>query len=198
MSTEKNNVSQKRFVQLARLEEKIFHTADLANLWDIRNQNTLYTTLKRYVKSGLLFRIRKGMYSLIPLEDLDPMLLGIKTIHSYAYISTETVLFGEGIINQRPGSITIVSSHSKKFEVYNNNNYTSRQLNDRYLFNSEGVKKQGSILVASIERASADLLYFNPKVYFDSPELVNWTRVNEIQECLGYKIHTRGKAHDPA
>ena len=102
--TEKNNVSQNRFVHLARLGDIIFHASDLANLWDIRNPNTLYTTLKRYVKSGLIFRIRKGMYSLIPLDELDPILLGIKTIHSYAYISTETVLFDEGIINQRPGS----------------------------------------------------------------------------------------------
>ncbi|GAH82192.1 unnamed protein product [marine sediment metagenome] len=172
MGTEKTNVSQRRFVQLARLGEIIFHTTDLANLWDIRNPNTLYTTLKRYVKSGLIFRIRKGMYSLIPLEELDPILLGVKTIHRYAYISTETVLFGEGIINQRPGSITIVSSHSMKFQVYDNY-YISRQLNDRYLFNSEGIKKRGQILTASVERATADLLYFNPKTYFDTTELIN-------------------------
>ncbi len=198
MCTEKSNVPQKRFVQLARLREVIFHTTDLANLWDIRNPNTLYTTLKRYVKSGLIFRIRKGMYSLIPLEELDPLLLGVKTIHSYAYISTETILFGEGIINQRPGSITIVSSHSMKFQVYDNY-YISRQLNDRYLFNSEGIEKRGQILTASVERSAADLLYFNPKTYFDTPKLINWDRVNEIQECLGYKKEsTRGIPYGPA
>jgi predicted transcriptional regulator of viral defense system len=197
MSTEKTNISQNRFVYLARLGEIIFHAADLANLWDIRNPNTLYTTLKRYVKSGLLFRIRQGMYSLNPPEKLDPILTGIKTIHSYAYISTETVLFNEGIINQRPGSITMVSSHSMKFEVCNNN-YTSRQLNDRYLFNSEGVEKQGSIMTATVERAAADLLYFNPKTYFDSPELINWNRVNGIQKCVGYRSSTRGNVHGPA
>ncbi len=197
MCTEKTNISQKRFVHLARLGEIIFHAADLANLWDIRNPNTLYTTLKRYVKSDLLFRIRNGMYSIIPLENLDPMLLGIKAIHSYAYISTETVLFNEGIINQRPGSITIISSYSKKFEILINK-YTSRQLNDRYLFNSDGVEKQGAIQFATVERAAADLLYFNPKTYFDSPELINWNRVNEIQKCLGYKSLRRGDANGPS
>lgn len=187
MCTERINRTQKRFVQIARLGETIFHTTDLANLWDIRNPNTLYTTLKRYVKSGLIFRVQKGMYSLIPVDELDPILLGIKTVHKYAYISTETVLFREGIINQKPGSITIVSSLSMKFQVYKNL-YISRQLKDRYLFNPEGIIKQGRVLTASVERAAVDLLYFNPKTYFDAAELINWERVNEIQKNVGYKM----------
>jgi predicted transcriptional regulator of viral defense system len=187
MCTEKQNVSQKRFVQIARLGEVIFHASDLANLWGIREPNTLYTTLKRYVKSGLIFRIQKGMYSLIPVDELDPILLGIKTVHKYAYISTETVLFREGIINQKPESITIVSSLSMKFKI-SNSFYISRQLNERYLFNSEGIMKQGRVLTASVERAAADLLYFNPKTYFDAAKLINWKRVKEIQKNVGYKI----------
>jgi len=193
MSTGKMNVTYNRFAYLARMGEIVFHAADLANLWDIRNPNTLYTTLKRYVQSGLLFRIRKGMYSIISLEKLDPILIGIKTIHSYAYISTETVLFTKGIINQRPGSITIVSAHSIKFEVLFNN-YISRQLNDRFLFNPAGIIKESKILTASVERAVADLLYFNPKTYFDSPEQIDWYKVTEIQKCLGYKELRRGRS----
>jgi len=173
-------------VSLARMDEVVFHTSDLANLWDIRNPNTLYTTLKRYVQSGLLFRIQKGMYSLYPPEELDPSLLGIKTIHGYAYISTETVLFNQGIINQRPISITLVSSLSIKFHLLGYS-YISRQLNDRFLFNSAGVDKQERVLTASVERAAADLLYYNPRVFFDSPDLVDWEAVNEVQESLGYK-----------
>jgi len=127
------------------------------------------------------------MYSLIPVDELDPILLGIKAMHKYAYISAETILFREGIINQKPGSITIISSQSMKFQV-NKNSYISRQLNDRYLFNPEGIMKLGQILTASVERAVADLLYFNPKTYFDAAELINWERVYEIQKIVGFKI----------
>jgi hypothetical protein len=194
MCTEISNVLQGRFVQLARMGEVIFHTSDLANLWGIRKPNTLYTTLKRYVKSGLIYRIQKGMYSLLPVEELDPILLGVKTIHKYAYVSTETVLFNEGIINQRPRSITIVSSLSMKFKIHDTL-FISRQLNDAYLFNSEGVLKNGHILTASVERAAADLLYFNPKTYFDNHELIHWEKVIEIQDCLGQKI-TRKEISD--
>ncbi len=173
-------------VSLARLGEAIFHTSDLANLWEIQNSNTLYTTLKRYVKSGLLFRIQKGLYSLYPPEELDPLLLGIKTIHGYAYISTETVLFNGGIINQRPQSVTLVSSLSLRFHLLGYS-YTSRQLNARFLFNSAGIGKQERVLTASVERAAADLLYYNSRVFFDSPELIDWNMVDKLQGSIGYK-----------
>ena len=187
MCTDNTNATQRRFVEIARLREVIFHVSDLANLWNINNSNTLYTTLKRYSQAGLIHRIQKGMYSLIPIDDLDPLLLGIKAMHKYAYISTETVLFREGIINQKPRSVTIISSESKKF-IINSNTYISRQLNDRYLFNPEGIRKSNKILTASVERAAADLLYFNAKTYFDAANLINWERVSEIQKALGYTI----------
>jgi len=38
-----------------------------------------------------------------------------------------------------------------------------------------------------LERAVADILYFNPKFYFDSPNLINWTKVEEIKKKVGYK-----------
>jgi len=81
MCTYNTNTTQRRFVEIARLREVIFHVSDLANLWNINNSNTLYTTLKRYSQAGLIHRIQKGMYSLIPIDDLDPLLLGIKALH---------------------------------------------------------------------------------------------------------------------
>ena len=187
MCTDNTNTTQRRFVEIARLGEVVFHVSDLANLWNINNSNTLYTTLKRYKQAGLIHRIQNGMYSLIPIDDLDPLLLGIKAMHKYAYISTETVLFREGIINQKPRSVPIISSVSKKF-IINSNTYISRQLNDRYLFNPEGIRKSNKILTASVERAAADLLYFNAKTYFDAANLINWERVSEIQKSVGYTI----------
>lgn len=185
MSTAYINKKQRRFADIASMGEIVFHVSDLANLWNISNSNTLYTTLKRYTQAGLIHRIQKGMYSLIPPDDLDPLLLGVKAVHKYAYISTETVLFREGIINQKPKSVTIISSISKKFSIAGNF-YISRQLNDRYLFNPEGIYKIDKIQTASVERAAADLLYFNPEAYFDAVNLMNWERISEIQKSLGY------------
>lgn len=185
MSTVKKNTILHRFAKIAVLNEAIFHIDDLANLWGIKNENTLHTTLKRYVKQGLLFRIYRGFYSIKPVDKLDPYLLGLKAIYGHGYISTETVLISSGIIQQSIGEITLISSKSIRFSI-GGNNYRSRMLADKYLYNPAGIKEKNGIKIASMERAIADLLYFNPKTYFDAGNLINWKKVKKIQKEIGY------------
>jgi predicted transcriptional regulator of viral defense system len=123
MSTDYNNTTSGRFALLARLDEPLFHTQDLANLWKIKEKNTLYTTLKRYTQNGFLFRIYKGLYSIRPIDKIDPNLLGIEALHQFAYVSTETVLAQAGIIQQNLNYITLVSSVSKKFSIQKFNSF---------------------------------------------------------------------------
>ncbi|MEK7202762.1 MAG: type IV toxin-antitoxin system AbiEi family antitoxin domain-containing protein [Patescibacteria group bacterium] len=162
MSTDKLNVKLNRFAQIAQLGEIIFHAKDLANLWQIKSQNTLHTALSRYVKKGLLFRIYRGFYAIKPIENIDSYLLGIRSLHAYAYISTETILAKAGIISQVIDKITFISSKSTKFKI-GNNWYISRKLADKFLFNPAGINEKNGIMFACYERAVADMLYFNPK-----------------------------------
>lgn len=184
-----NNVSE-RFAQLARMGEKVFHTRDLANLWQIKNNNTLYTTLKRYTERGLLFRIYKGLYALVPAAEIDPLLLGIKALHEYSYVSTETILAEAGVIAQKINWITLVSSKSKKFSV-GDNDYWSRKLADKFLFNSAGVENKNGVFLAQPERAAADLLYFNPNAYLDGANLLDWKKVRKLQKEIGYPLTSK-------
>lgn len=172
---------------LAQTNERVFHARDLANLWQIKSNNTLYTTLKRYVQRGLLFRVYKGLYSLVPTGEISPWLLGIKALHEYSYVSTETVLIEAGIIQQNIDWITLVSSKSKKFSL-GKNNYWSRQLADKFLFNPMGVVERDGVFVANLERAVADLLYFNQKAYLDGASQINWKKVKKLQKEIGYPL----------
>ncbi len=172
---------------LLKSSENLFHTQDLALLWDIKNKNTLYTAIKRYVERGTLIRIQKGFYSKIPLEKADPIRLGMRFLHSFCYLSTETILSREGVISQSIPYITLISNQSKRFEI-KGNLYLSRQMKDRFLFNETGLEERGNIKEASLERAAADMLYFNPRYHFDAPNLINWTRVKKIQKQVGYKL----------
>lgn len=174
-----------RFAKLATLGEMVFHDSDLASLWQISDKNTLYTTLKRYTKQQLLYRLWKGMYALKPVEQIDPYFLGIKAIHTYAYVSTETVLFNSGIISQRPASISLISSISRRFSLAGQE-YACRKLADQYLFQSVGITESDGVRWASPERAVADLLYYNPLKYFDAP--INWKAVKRIQKNVGYPL----------
>lgn len=175
-----------RFAELAKLGEVAFHTDDLANLWRITNKNTLYTTIKRYVGQGLLFRIHKGFYAIKQPREIDPYLLGVKALHGYAYVSCETVLREEGIIQQELSMMTLVSSETKRFSIAGNN-YYCRKLADKFLYQQNGITAvDNGVRKANTERAIADLLYFNPHMYFDAENLIDWKKVRDIQKELGY------------
>ena len=174
-----------RIDSLLKLKEKLFHTGDLALLWGITNKNTLYTTIKRYVQKGILIPIHKGFYSTIPIDQIDPFKLAIGYLHRFTYVSCETVLIREGIIFQKENYLTLVSSVSKKF-IIADHSYFVRQLKDNYLYYDRGIDIKNGLMTANVERAVADLLYFNPKYYFDNKKKINWKKVKEMQKDVGY------------
>jgi len=163
----------------------LYHTKDLALLWDITDQNTLYTTISRYLKKGILTPIHKGFYATRSIETLNPLELGVSYLHTYAYVSCEYVLAQEGAIFQNPNAITLISSISKSFDI-GPFHFRSRQLKDVYLYRQAGIVQHGNVLVASLARALADMLYFNPSYHIDTRELMQWNQVEFIQKEVGY------------
>ena len=178
--------NSKKLNILLKQPRKLFHINDLSLLWNISNKNTLHTTIKRYVKKGILLRIHKGFYSTVPIDDLDPVQLGISFIHDYAYLSTETVLARHGVISQPVDYITLISSVSKKFSI-KDCSYISRRLKNKYLYNNAGIIEKNNIKQACLGRAVADILYYNPNYHFDVPNLIDWNKVRRIQEIIGFK-----------
>ena len=180
-----SSVQAKRIALLAKKSEQIFHLKDLGNLWNIRNPKTLRMTLKRYVDAELLYRIHRGFYSTLPLDQLDPEQVGAKALHSYCYLSTESVLYKTGYLSQRPKALTFVSAKHKNFTLHGTA-YRSRQLQNTFLFSPSGIEEVNGLKTATPERAIADLLYFNPLAFFDKK--VDWKRVKTMQETIGYPL----------
>jgi hypothetical protein len=174
-----------RINELIKLDRKIYHTNDLAILWGITNKNTLYTAIKRYVQIGILLPIFKGLYSTVPFSQLDPIEVGKAIIHRYTYLSTESVLAEAGVISQATYAYTFVSDQSKRVAV-GSMSFLFRQLKDVYLYNPAGIESRNGIFVATLERAAADMLYFNPRYHFDLPESINFEKVRSIQKEVGY------------
>ena len=170
---------------LLKQNKKTFHASDLALLWDIKNKDTLNMTLKRFVDRGVLKRIHKGFYSTTNVSDIDPYDLGFSYLNTYSYVSLETILAREGIISQDVKYITFVSSKSSKFNV-GNVRYSSRQMKDEFLNNTAGIKKMGDHFEATLERAVADVLYYNSRYYFDNRDAIDFEKVKEIQREVGY------------
>jgi len=171
--------------KLLQASTKLFHTQDLALLWGISNRNTLYTQIKRYVQKGLLHQIHKGFYSSVPVNQINPVLLGIGYLHNYAYLSTESILADNGVIFQQSPYITLVSTVSRKFSIVDYQ-YLVRKLRSKFLFNPLGLIFQNGYYQATLERAIADLLYYFPAKQFDN-RMINWAKVKAIQKGV-YQI----------
>jgi hypothetical protein len=172
--------------ELLKLDRKLYHSNDLAILWEITNKNTLYTTIKRYVQKGIFIPIFKGLYATIPIAQLDPLELGQAIIHKYTYLTTESVLVRHGIITQAIYQYTFVSTISKKVTV-GGMTFLYRKLQDTYLNNPTGVSSNDGTFVATVERAVADMLYFNPSYHFDLSENIDWEKVKKIRKEVGYQ-----------
>lgn len=179
------NYGSDRLAKALQTGQFVFHTRDFANTWGITNTNTLHTTLKRYEAQRLIYRLQKGMYSLVPIADLSRDLIGIKGLHGFGYVSTETVLIRAGLMHQLLPAITLIGQKSQRF-VINDQPFICRRLKDIYLFNSAGIAPVNGILTASVERAVADLLYYNPKAHIDGADRIDWTAVKALQKEVGY------------
>ena len=169
---------------LAQQPQKLFHTYDLKILWNISNQNTLYKTITRLIKKSVIFRIQKGFYSIVPVNQLDPIEVGFRSINNFSYLSTESVLSKNGLINQSPSKITFISSSPSNFSI-NNTLYLVRQLKPQCLNNSMGITQNDKgVFVANTERAIADMLYFQPNYNFDADNIIDWKLVKNYQQQI--------------
>lgn len=170
---------------LLQSDQKLFHTQDLALILGIKNRHNLRVTISRYIKKGILKPVYRGLYSTVPIQKLDKYKLGTAFIHKFSYLSLQSIFELHGVINQSVYGVTYISSVSKTI-VFNNTRFVYKQMNLKFLLNPEGIALENGIYKASLERAVCDMNYFNPKFYFDSPDLINWDRVAEIKEIVGY------------
>lgn len=174
-----------RINELIKTGKNVFPIQDIAFIWKIKNKNTLYTTLKRYVKKGLIYRLRKGIYSLKPKNQLSILEIASAIIPGYHYLSTETILQKEGVIFQSSNQLTFVANKNLKIK-FDDYLIRTRKMKADYLFNPLGIKKENHTLIADKERAITDILYFNKNYHFDN-KIINWKKVKHYQKLIGYR-----------
>jgi len=176
---------------LLKSGESLFHTQDLALLWGIQNRNTLYVTISRHIKKGILIKVFKGLYSVVELKNIPREVLGSKIINRYSYISCQTIFEWHGVINQVVYPMVFMTSVSRTVFLNDDFYFIYKQLKPEFLNNREGVENKEGYNIATLERAVADVSYLNSKFYFDSPNLIDWDRVRDIQKKVGYKVTER-------
>jgi hypothetical protein len=176
-----------RLAQLSQFNKKIFRTDELKLIWGINSSSNFSTIIYRFKKAKILFRIIRGLYSTASISSLNKYELATAVAGSYSYISTESVLFDNGIIMQSPEYITVVGLRNREYD-FDNIKIKVRTLSPKYLHNRLGVSIANGYCVATSSRAVADILHYNPNYYFDNLFSVSKTEMNKFIK----EIYTNG------
>lgn len=154
----------------------VFRLNDIAMLTGETHFQLLSQKLNYYVRTGQLENPRRGIYAK-PAFNREELCC---TIYTPSYISLEYVLQRYGIIFQYDSRFSAVSYLSRSIEV-ENQTYQYRKIKGEILVNTSGINRQNNqVNIASAERAFLDLLYLNPKTYFDNLNPLNKELIHKL------------------
>jgi len=143
----------------------VFSDTELGVLFPNEKKENITVYLSRWVKSGKLMRIRRGVYELIyPRRHSVPDLFIANKLYSPSYISMETALSRYGLIPEVAMeciSITVKTSRMFKNE-YGSFVYHSVQPEAFTGYRTEN-NNGFEVLIAEPEKAVVDYLYFKKR-----------------------------------
>lgn len=154
-----------------------FTVADLEKILKME-RDVLYVTLNRLVKSGVLIRLRKGVYQ--PEFQSLELEKTANEIYYPSYLSFESALSRYGILSQIPYSLTFATTKTTKKQSLAGREVEYRQLKDELFF---GYTLIGGIYLAEPEKAVLDELYLMSKGKIVS-DISEWSLVGLDKEKL--------------
>lgn len=152
-------LNQIAIIKRLSLEDlSLFTVSDFKRLFGIKKENTVYKTIERLTKKGILKRLTKKRYlfALFPSDDFQIA----NFLYSPSYVSLESALSFYGIIGQFPYQITSITSKKPKTFRIDKKELVYFHLKED-LFS--GYEKKEKFLIALPEKALFDYLYFCSK-----------------------------------
>lgn len=181
------NMVKDPLLVIMRSPQTIFTFKDIFLLWRELDSRVVQQKMYRYVKSGKLFAIRRGVYC--KDKNFNPKELATK-IFRPSYVSFQTVLAEAGVIFQWFDHITVASYLSREIVVANQK-YTLRKIKNAVLTNPAGITHLNDYSVASTERAFLDTMYVSHNYFFDNLRPLDWKKVFALLPIYQNKSMTR-------
>jgi hypothetical protein len=154
--------------------------ANVAMLTGETDFASLNSKLNYYVRSGKLYRPRKGMYV---KEGYKPEELCC-LLYTPSYISLEYVLQRAGVVFQYDERITAVSYLSRTIEI-EERTYSYRKIKGEILAQTIGIRQIGEVNMATPERAFLDILYLDKNYYFDNLNALDKGFISKLLPIYG-------------
>lgn len=158
------------YSQLQKMNHSVFQTQDIAHYLkiDVPHASKL---LARLCSSRQLIHLSRGLWA---LSNVDPLTLPqYLTAPFPSYISLQSALYFHGMISQIPHSIYVVSLARTRLYQTNLATFSIHHINPEFFFEFE-VKNNGTIYIATPEKALLDVLYLSPAksgLFYSLPEL---------------------------
>lgn len=143
---------------MAKKQIKIFSSLDIQRIFDA-SRDTAEKFLARYIKKGLIVKLRKGFYSFSTYWPTEFEIAN--KIYQPSYISFDSALSYYQMIPETIYSITSATSQATREFKVNNILYTYQKIKKDNFNGYRPQSDSGSIiLIAEPEKALADYLYF--------------------------------------
>lgn len=167
---------KKPISEILRSKNTVFTFKDISLIWGDTDRGAAISGVNYYVKTGVLYRIRRGVYA--KDKNYERLELAAK-IYNPSYVSFETVLAKTGIIFQFYAQIFVASYLTREISA-DKQTYSYKKIKNSILTNNAGVEKRNNYAVASTERAFLDVLYLNKDYHFDNLSFLDWGKVLDI------------------
>src|SRR3972149_1049691 len=142
---------------LKGFNKSYFTVADFEKILGSKRE-VLYVTLNRLVKSGVLVRLKRGVYQ-AEFQSLE-LEKTANELYYPSYLSFESALSRYGILSQIPYALTFATTKTSKKQSLAGKEVEYRQLKDELFF---GYKLTEGIYMAEPEKAILDQLYLISK-----------------------------------
>lgn len=167
---------KKPISDILRSIKTVFTFKDISLIWGESDQKATIDGVNYYVKTGELYRIRRGIYA--KDKNYDKLELATR-IFTPSYVSFETVLTQSGINFQFYNKITVASYQTREI-IIDGQTYSYKKIKDLVLTNPAGVEHKGETSIANPERAFLDTIYIHKDYHFDNLGSLNWGKVFEM------------------
>jgi len=138
---------------LSQLDKPYFTVADLEKILGLKRAS-LYVTLHRLVRDGVLERLRRGVYQLALRPSDVPHIANL--LYMPSYLSFESALARHGILSQIPYTVTFATTRRSKKMTLGTTSVEFHQLRGDLFF---GYTLEQGLYLAEPEKALLDELY---------------------------------------
>lgn len=167
----KNNL----IIQVYKQPQSVFTLAQIALLFPEMPYTNLKRMLSYAVSSSALKKLGRGVYA----KERYDLFEAANKLYVPSYISLETVLQRAGVTFQYYEKIFAMSYVTRTL-IIDGQTIAYQRLRKEVLLNTDGIEKEGNVVIASPERAFLDAVFVYKNYHFDNLDALNWEKVQAL------------------